>query len=429
MKISRFLGKDMREALALVTQELGPDAVILSNKRVEGGVEVVAATDYDEQRIRARAQGLPVQTARSAAPARFESPAPKSGPAVPPLDRLAVRPAALAPESVSSHLPSLQVEQSGLETEAAISALRSEMGEEMRLMRSMLEDQLAGLAWNDARRRSPHKVMLLERLARLGLSPGVANALCEAVNVRDSFDASWQAALLKLSQAIPVSNDDILTAGGVVSLVGTTGVGKTTTIAKLAARYALAHGADNVALISTDCYRIAAHEQLRTYGQILGCAVKLVDKPDALTQALQQYAGKRLVLIDTAGSGQRDQQLGERLNLLAAQGQRVQNYLVLSCTAQKAALEESVRAFSRLPLTGCVLTKLDECGNLGDALSTLVQHRLPLAYVGDGQRVPEDLKIGRGVHLVNQAIALAKTHGDEVCPRRLARFAQASGSL
>lgn len=416
MKISRFFGKDMRDALSLVTQELGPDAVILSNKRVDGGVEVVAATDYDEQAIRAQVSAKPVvskpveDTRRQAVQEAV-------------LKQELARARAAAETLQAPVVPPVAVAASNPETEMAITAMR----EEMRLMRGLLEEQLAGLAWNDARRRHPHKVMLLERLARLGIAPTQAQQLCETLEFKETAEATWQAALLQLSQQLNVTNDDILTQGGVVALLGTTGVGKTTTIAKLAARYALAHGADSVALISTDCYRIAAHEQLRTFAQILGCPVKLVDKPEALQRAIEGFANKRLVLIDTAGTGQRDQALGERLALIAAQGHQVRNYLVLSCTAQKALLDESIRAFARLPLAGCVLTKLDEAGSLGDMISTLIQHRLPVAYVADGQRVPEDLRIARGVNLVNQAIALAKQHTEEHDAGYMARYGRAAG--
>lgn len=426
MKITRFVGKDMREALNLVSQELGADAVILSSKRVEQGVEVVAATDYDAQVVSAKAAYADVVApgaARPAAPQQVlppvqprvapsaEAPAPRRMPESVPPAAPAV-PAALPP--MADHRAALQAQ------EQAMHAMR----EEMRLLRGLVEEQLAGLAWNEARRRHPHKAMLLERFARLGLAPGLANGLVDSLEFSDELETSWQSALAKLAASIAVTEDDILEQGGVVALVGTTGVGKTTTIAKLAARFALAHGAENVALISTDCYRIAAHEQLRTFAQILGCAVKLVDSAEGLQRALEQFAGKRLVLIDTAGTGQRDRQLGERLGLLAAQGQRVRNYLVLSCTAQRAMLEESLRAFGNLPLAGCILTKLDEAGSLGDALSALIQSGLSVAYVADGQKVPEDLRVARSVNLVNQAIALNKPHIEAPDPWSMARYAR-----
>lgn len=403
MKIRRFFGKDMREALSLVTQELGPDAVILSNKRTNSGVEVVAATDYDEQAVRAQAVARP---------------------AVKVTHPEAEHPVLAAPDSALVE-PAMPAEATA--DERALSSLRTDVCEEMRLMRALLEEQLAGLAWNDTRRRHPHKSMLLERLARLGIAPSITQQICGSLEYRDSVEATWQAALLQLAQSVQVTNDDILTRGGIVALVGTTGVGKTTTIAKLAARYALAHGADSVALISTDCYRIAAHEQLKTFGQILGCPVRLVDKPEALRRALDAFAHKRLVLIDTAGTGQRDQQLAERLELIVAQGQPVRNYLVLSCTAQRTMLDESVRAFGRLPLAGCVLTKLDEAGSLGDMISTLIQHNLAVSYIADGQRVPEDLRIARSVNLINQAISLAKHHNEAHDTEILARYARAAG--
>ncbi|MBI2379381.1 MAG: flagellar biosynthesis protein FlhF [Gammaproteobacteria bacterium] len=429
MKITRFVGKDMREALNLVSQELGADAVILSSKRVEQGVEVVAATDYDAQLVSAKAAYADVvspATPRAVKPEPARpSPAPEpvrqSMAAAPVRSAAAMdtpRQAAAAPAMQAVAAPDQAAATRA--QEQAINAMR----EEMRLLRGLVEEQLAGLAWNDARRRHPHKAMLLERFAKLGLAHGIANGLVDSLEFSENLESSWQSALSKLAESIVVTEDDILEQGGVVALVGTTGVGKTTTIAKLAARFALAHGAENVALISTDCYRIAAHEQLRTFAQILGCSVKLVDKAEGLQRAIEQFADKRLVLIDTAGTGQRDQQLGERLGLLAAQGQRVRNYLVLSCTAHKAMLEESLRAFGNLPLAGCILSKLDEAACLGDALSALILSGLPVAYVADGQRVPEDLRVARSVNLVNQAIALNKLGAETPDPWVMARYAR-----
>jgi flagellar biosynthesis protein FlhF len=196
-----------------------------------------------------------------------------------------------------------------------------------------------------------------------------------------------------------------------VALVGPTGVGKTTTAAKLAARFALRHGADHVALVTTDSYRVGATEQLRTYGRIMGVPVRVTRTPEELRGALQDLSACRLVLIDTAGMSQRDMRLSEQLTLVQQGSPLVQVFLVLSATTQPLGLEEVVRAFRGIPIDGCILTKLDEAVSLGALLSVLVQHGLPVGYLSDGQRVPEDIRPARAHVLVNQALQVLKRAG------------------
>jgi len=190
-------------------------------------------------------------------------------------------------------------------------------------------------------------------------------------------------------------------------------VGKTTTIAKLAARFALRHGARSLALVSTDSYRIGAQEQLVTYGRLLGVHVQIADDRQALEHALRSLSDRRLVLIDTAGMSQRDMRLAEQFEMLEGAGVPVATYLALSATHQQAVLEETLSAFGRVRLRGAVVTKVDEAASLGGVLGALVEHRLPIAWVCDGQRVPEDLQPARAQNLVNRAVALMQQHGQE----------------
>ena len=195
-----------------------------------------------------------------------------------------------------------------------------------------------------------------------------------------------------------------MTRGGAVALVGPTGVGKTTTIAKLAARYAQRHGSDSVALITTDTFRIGASEQLKVYGRIIGCPVKIANDAKELADAMLSLRDKRLILIDTAGMGQRDKRLSEQLGqILQNKRLRIRPYLVLSATAQTQVLNDTVKQFKTLPLAGCIFTKLDECLSLGESISVAIEQGLAVGYLTHGQQVPEDIRVADEHYMVTEA--------------------------
>ena len=255
------------------------------------------------------------------------------------------------------------------------------------------------------KRIDPVGAMLEAKLLEAEFSPAVANKL--AVLSQHYTPAELVRALPQsLANMLDNQGDDIVKQGGVVALVGPTGVGKTTSLAKLAARFAAHHGAEHVALITTDHYRIGAYEQLATYGKIMGCPVKQAHDLNELEQILYQFRNRKLVLIDTAGMGQRDMRLYQQLDNLTANSRiPIRSYLVLSATGQRRVLQDAVNHFKRIPLSGVVLTKLDESVSLAGALSVLIQNGLPLSYVTDGQRVPEDMKVADTLDLAQQALA------------------------
>lgn len=298
--------------------------------------------------------------------------------------------------------------QSSTQPMMGTSAEIEQMRQEMLSMRQLLEHQISGLMWQDMAQKDPTKALMVNRLMALGLTEHIADQIACCLPTHTNEQEAWDAAKSLLAQQLNTTNNDIIHRGGVVSLVGPTGVGKTTTIAKLAARFAQIHGADQVAMISTDSYRIAGFEQLTTYGRIIGCQVKLAKNAEALDTLLQQYSNKKLVLIDTAGMGQRDMRLAQHLATLITNSRvRIRNYLVLAANTQTRVMQENVERFKKVPLAGCIYTKLDESLSVGEIIATSIQNGLPIGYLTDGQRVPEDIKVANTEKLVTLADRLA----------------------
>lgn len=402
MKIRRFFAADMRQALRQIKESLGADAVILSNKSVEGGVELVAAVDYDESAFETPTQVISsprkagTQTPRTP-PVQTDSRSHHFIEDSQPTLEDAPPPASASPAPTSR--PRVEWSQDPV--------LR-EMRREMQALRRMMENELSELTWRDLGQRRPQTQELLRRLIGLGLDADHCRELAYRVEDAETPEQAWRKSLFHLHSELPILQNDLLDQGGVVALVGPTGVGKTTTIAKLAAKFCLRHGNRHLGLLSTDSYRIGAQEQLHNYGRILDVPVRSVSSADELNRALHAFADKRLVLIDTAGMGQRDLKLSEKLSLMTTGNHPIKTLLTLSATTQRAALSHAIRAFGAARPVAAVLTKVDETGELGGVFSGLMEARLPLAYVADGQRVPEDIHIARAASLINQAVEMCE---------------------
>ncbi|HSB95555.1 MAG TPA: flagellar biosynthesis protein FlhF [Spongiibacteraceae bacterium] len=381
-----FVATDMRTALRMVREALGDDAVILSNRRVAAGIELVAASEMPPEAPPSAAATRQPRT--TAAERRYD-------------DSGEVSSGANARNDSVFNNPGRQENRNGGWWQ---------MQQELRSMRDLMEQQYSSFSWQQYRAQRPAHAAMWRRLQRLGLAPELVRQLLDESGIGDAADANatWQQLMACLTARIPLATEDLVAAGGVFAFVGPTGAGKTTTIAKLAARYVLEHGNSEVALITTDSYRIGAHEQLRTLSRILNIPCKIVGAQLDLATALYELRQCRLVLIDTAGFNMRAPELQQQLATLSALGDRVRCLQVLAVNSQQQVLRNAHRVYRPANLAGCIFTKLDEAASLGEALSLLVETGVPLAYVADGQAIPGDIAGAQAKTLVAKTIALAK---------------------
>ncbi|HTW37424.1 MAG TPA: flagellar biosynthesis protein FlhF [Steroidobacteraceae bacterium] len=399
MKITRHAAPDMRQALRAVRDRLGPEAVILSSRRTPTGVEVTAAMDFDAEN--------PPTEADLALAVAVEPVAPP-----PPLAAQQTLRHPLAAEApAADHLLDERPTGTAASPAPEESALSATMQSELKTLRRMLETQLARLAWNDLARRAPIHTEMLRELTEVGLAPDLAAEVVSAVPAGTELTLARRLAIATVAQKLLVTGDRWLQEGGRIALVGPTGVGKTTLLAKLAVRWALLHGTRDLALIAADSQRLGAHDQVQSLGQLLGAPVYPLEDFAELPALLGRLSQHRFVLIDTPGSSQRDAQLAARLAALAAAGCGLETALVLAASTQAGAVAEAVKRFAPAGPTSCVLTKVDEAASLGGTLSVLVRSRLPISYVSEGQRVPEDLRPARALELVSSAVQLAQASG------------------
>jgi len=385
VNVRKFYASSTRDALRQVRDILGADAIILSNRQVVGGIEIMAVADQD-----LAASVAPATVAPNAAPAA-SVPA-DTTPAIPSQVESAARPV---------------MSENTVSPQAMMDIIR-----EIKCLRGMVEGQLSGFAWGDLHRREPFKADMLRVLLAVGLSPALSRQLLGRLPPKFDYNKGmrWIKAALVHNLRVVKPEDDLIEKGGVFALVGPTGVGKTTTVAKLAARCTLKHGAASVVMMTTDSYRIGAHEQLRIYGNILGVPVYAVKNESDLLLTLADLRHKHLVLIDTVGMNQRDRRVADQVALLCGHGGRVKRLLLLSAISQGDALDDVVRAYNNAtaPVDGCILTKADEAVSTGSILDVIIRHRLMLYYVTNGQRVPEDMHLANAHYLIDRSFKAAR---------------------
>jgi len=434
MNIKRFFGKNSREALSMVRKALGEDAVILSNRAMNGGNEIMAFKEEDmnnmieSQTDTHHSNGLdaPDNLSPKAQSSKFDSSEPttllsllQNNRAQTPDSSVnkaakidmydAVVKTATAQQTTTAKVSTTQTFSPQIKNSQQADTQMSEMLNEMRNMRSVIESQLTTLSWGNIQQRDPSKSKILSILLSAGFSASLARQLAEKMpdNLTEEKAVAWVKSILALNLNTIENDTEVLDQGGVFALIGPTGVGKTTTTAKLAARYVMKHGTKNLGLITTDAYRIGGHEQLRIYGKILGVMVHAVKDEADLKIALNELKNKHTILIDTVGVSQRDRMVAEQIAMLSNTNMPIKKLLCLNATSTGETLTDVIRAYKGKGLDGCLMTKLDEAATIGCALDVIIKEKLKLYYVANGQRVPEDIHLANKQYLIQHALKLS----------------------
>ena len=356
MTLKSFFGTTSRVVLRKVRESLGDEAMIISNRPVDGGIEITAMAASD-------------------------------------------MPGAAAPAAAA----------------VTSDGLVQQLMRELASMKSLMQRELAGMAWSGLKERAPARASMMQLLLDCGFSPALARELVGAVQEDATGAAARKTVSDEIQRRLPVTTHEALVEqGGVFALIGPTGVGKTTTVAKLAARCVVRHGANSLALLTTDSYRIAAHDQLRIYGRILNVPVHTVKDGEDMKATLSQLRDKRAVLIDTVGMSQRDKLVAEQAAMLGAGNGQIRRLLLLNATTNAATLDEVIHSYAGGGVHGCIITKIDESANVAAAIDSAIRHKLRVHYVTNGQRVPEDVHVPNSTYLTHRALrftADAAVHG------------------
>ncbi len=388
MNIRKFIAPTARQALREIHNELGDEAVILSNRTTSQGVEIVAMANEAMERLTESTTRVPEARRYPRAEQDQQQQAMQHAEPVLSNGRARVLEVDTGERAANRKADGAAARPAVVAPEAALTA-ESSILVEIKAMHSTLQKQIETLSWNNLPQRDPQRSGLLRRLLNAGFSALLARQLLDRMPEGNDKGEAWIKQVLKRNVQVSGDENDIIAKGGVYALIGPTGVGKTTTTAKLAARAVVRYGADKVALLTNDSYRIGAYEQLKIYGKILGVSVHSVKDGDDLRLTLAALRHKHLVLIDTVGMGQRDERVAGQGDMFDASG--VQRLLVLNSASSGDTLEEVVRMYHGNKVIGCIVTKLDEAVNLGGMLDVVVRHRLVMHYMANGQRVPEDL--------------------------------------
>jgi len=497
----RFVASTATEALAMVKQAIGSDAILLSNREVEGGIEIIAMAQDQFKEIAPRAavksqtsqassaasaraqggfqEGFPVSQAADRAP-RPESLRQMSDSAIRTANHkiviadVASRPMrnadgspVFSPELAAAHFASVPGSASasgnpgvaqgagrapgqgtgqgagqgagqgiglgpgpgpgqglGAHSSAQAAALAQQVNAasgvtalndlaeklmgQVEEVKHLLQSHIAGSTWSQLKGVSPGRAEMLKKLLAAGFSPALATSLLEEVGEPAEGTAPLQSLREPLARRMRVVDPlALFDHGGVFAFIGPTGVGKTTTVAKIAARCVMRYGRKAVALLSTDTYRIGALEQLRVFGKILGLPVTALRDAEDLASRMQEIEKYHVVLIDTAGMGQRDVKMMEQLRVLSEGYKEMKRLLVLSATTSLQTMQDVIQAHAQGRDNGihaAVITKIDEAMSLAPSVDCLIRHGLALLFIGNGQQVPEDLHVADPSYLAHRSL-------------------------
>lgn len=416
MKMHKYTAPDMRTALRKVRADHGSDVVILSTRRAAGVVELTVASDPEAVAAAAapplriavgdavadvdpssRTRPVPAAVGRTPSAVMVAEPAPSTTPTVAPVMHVAPPPSVAAAQAPSA------------------------VDLELKALRRLLETQLATLAWNDLTRRSPVAAELLRQFAELGLDRDLAASLVESVTPGDDLGLARETALDGLRTRLGTTGDQWAQHGGTLVMVGPAGSGKTSALAAIAARWVMRHGPSGAALVSAGDNRFGAYEHLARLGRLLGLPTYQVEDMKELPSLLGRLVDHRLVLVDTAATAPRGEAAEHQAEALAALRGIATIVLTLPSTSQAATLRQAATRYLRLGASACIATRLDEATSLGGLLSAVIAAGLPLAYVTEGTRLPDDLRPARAAEMVTLAVMLAERHGAAADEELLAR--------
>ena len=431
MNIQRFTAPTSREALAKARLAFGDGTLILSNRPTENGVEVVATAEDALASLTQKNDSSGQKSSGNGSRGTFQSRTEVASNVEDDATELAMstlsfqdyvrermmrrrsesgvtQPAAPTPASDAPAPARMSIAERSIENAHTFSAppaaqarkpqphsnqsfeVNQGIAQELHAMKELIEDRFNALSWLGQARQNPIQSNMMLKLIRAGYSPTLARTILERMPTEmDAPDSvRWVLDVLQRNLKTDEGGVPLYNEGGVFALVGATGVGKTTTAAKLAGLCARAHGPGSVGLITLDSYRIGAHEQLRTYGKMLGVVAHLAHDHAALKDLLGLLSSKKMVLIDTTGLAPRDPRKREMMELLDLPS--VKRLLVLNASGHGDTLDDVVSAFKKPTGQQAILSKIDEAVKLGPAIDAAVRHQLVLRGVTTGQRVPED---------------------------------------
>ncbi|QWD87749.1 flagellar biosynthesis protein FlhF [Polynucleobacter paludilacus] len=387
MTTKRFVAKTARDVMKQVRDELGADASILTHREINGWHEITAtAGEADATPKEAKASGKTELENKQLQMKRAQEMLQIFN------SKQNVKEASTTSETTSVKAPAVVQATSNSANQ------NQEMNQllvELREMKNSFQSQLNAISWESAQHQSPNARQLTQRMLEAGFTQDLAKRVLKKLPADLALEDAiiWSRNLLSKNIQCIENEAEILDSKGVYAFLGPTGVGKTTTVAKIASRFALQHGKASVALISTDTYRIGGNEQLHIYAKILGVEMLTAKDGVELDTALEKLSKKKLVLIDMAGLSHKDKMVEKQLEMLSATQTKIKKVLCLNANNTTESLNAVTQAYSSKGIEGCIITKVDESISLGGILNAVMQNKLRVLYITNGQRVPEDIAL------------------------------------